>query len=73
MRDGNSVVRADPRVTMQTSRWWRRDYSQIAAKMTALGPNVENLGTTVKGITLKCPSAKLSDSKRSTARLWRYR
>ena len=30
-----------------------RDYGQIAAKMTALGPNVENLGTTVKGITLK--------------------
>ena len=30
-----------------------RDYGAIAAKMGALGPNVENLGTVVKGITLK--------------------
>ena len=30
-----------------------RDYSAIAQKMQALGPNVENLGTVVKGITLK--------------------
>ncbi len=30
-----------------------RDYGAIADKMTALGPNVEKLGTTVKGITLK--------------------
>jgi nitrate reductase alpha subunit len=30
-----------------------RDYGAIAAKMGSLGPNVENLGTVVKGITLK--------------------
>ncbi len=30
-----------------------RDYGAIAAKMSALGPNVENLGTVVKGVTLK--------------------
>jgi nitrate reductase / nitrite oxidoreductase, alpha subunit len=30
-----------------------RDYAAIAAKMSALGPNVETVGTTVKGITLK--------------------
>jgi nitrate reductase alpha subunit len=32
-----------------------RDYGAIAAKMSALGPNVEKLGTVVKGITLKQP------------------
>ncbi|MEI6620457.1 MAG: nitrate reductase subunit alpha [Actinomycetes bacterium] len=30
-----------------------RDYGAIGAKMTSLGPNVEKLGTTVKGVTLK--------------------
>ena len=30
-----------------------RDYRAIAQKMQSLGPNVENLGTVVKGITLK--------------------
>lgn len=30
-----------------------RDYSAIALKMSTLGPNVEKLGTVVKGITLK--------------------
>jgi nitrate reductase alpha subunit len=30
-----------------------RDYPATFARMTALGPNVENLGTVVKGITLK--------------------
>ena len=30
-----------------------RDYGQIATKMASLGPNVENLGTVVKGVTLK--------------------
>ena len=34
-----------------------RDYSAIAAKMGALGPNVENLGTVVKGITLMQPKS----------------
>ncbi len=42
-----------PGVTMPNLAVVERDYGQIAAKMTALGPNVENLGTTVKGITLK--------------------
>ncbi len=31
----------------------QRDYPALAQMMTALGPNVENLGTTVKGITVK--------------------
>ncbi|MBI1378309.1 MAG: nitrate reductase subunit alpha [Frankiales bacterium] len=30
-----------------------RDYGAIAAKMASLGPNVESLGTVVKGVTLK--------------------
>lgn len=30
-----------------------RDYAAVAEKMQTLGPNVENLGTVVKGITLK--------------------
>jgi nitrate reductase alpha subunit len=30
-----------------------RDYSAVALKMSTLGPNIEKLGTVVKGITLK--------------------
>jgi nitrate reductase alpha subunit len=30
-----------------------RDYGAVAEKMATLGPNVENLGTVVKGVTLK--------------------
>ena len=30
-----------------------RDYTAVGEMMTALGPNVERLGTTVKGVTLK--------------------
>ena len=30
-----------------------RDYAAVGAQMSALGPNVERLGTTVKGVTLK--------------------
>jgi len=33
-----------------------RDYGAIAAKMGTLGPNVENLGTVVKGVTLRQPA-----------------
>ncbi len=32
-----------------------RDYAAVGAQMSALGPNVERLGTSVKGITLKQP------------------
>ncbi len=42
-----------PGVTMPNLVTVERDYGAVAAKMTALGPNVENLGTVVKGITLK--------------------
>ncbi len=42
-----------PGQTMPNLAVVERDYGAIADKMTALGPNVENLGTTVKGITLK--------------------
>ena len=34
-----------------------RDYGGVADRMSALGPNVENLGTVVKGITLKQPES----------------
>jgi nitrate reductase alpha subunit len=34
-----------------------RDYGATAAKMAALGPNVETLGTVVKGVTLKQPES----------------
>jgi nitrate reductase alpha subunit len=42
-----------PGKTMPNLVLVERDYSAIAQKMAALGPNVENLGTVVKGITLK--------------------
>lgn len=42
-----------PGKTMPSLVVVERDYAHIAAKMSALGPNVENLGTVVKGITLK--------------------
>lgn len=42
-----------PGKTMPSLVVVERDYANIAAKMSALGPNVENLGTVVKGITLK--------------------
>jgi nitrate reductase alpha subunit len=35
----------------------QRDYGAVAAMMTSLGPNVENLGTVVKGVTLKQPDS----------------
>ena len=42
-----------PGQTMPSLVVVERDYGAIAAKMSSLGPNVENLGTVVKGITLK--------------------
>ena len=42
-----------PGKTMPSLVVVERDYANVAAKMSALGPNVENLGTVVKGITLK--------------------
>ncbi|MFM8621564.1 MAG: nitrate reductase subunit alpha [Candidatus Nanopelagicaceae bacterium] len=42
-----------PGKTMPTLVTVERDYSAIAQKMQTLGPNVENLGTVVKGVTLK--------------------
>ncbi len=35
-----------------------RDYAAVGEMMTALGPNVERLGTSVKGVTLK-PEAEV--------------
>jgi nitrate reductase / nitrite oxidoreductase, alpha subunit len=34
-----------------------RDFGAVAAKMASLGPNVETLGTVVKGVTLKQPES----------------
>ena len=42
-----------PGKTMPTLVVVERDYAAIGAKMSALGPNVETLGTVVKGVTLK--------------------
>lgn len=42
-----------PGKTMPNLVTVERDYAAIAQKMQTLGPNVENLGTVVKGITLK--------------------
>ncbi len=42
-----------PGKTMPNLVTVERDYSAIALKMSTLGPNVENLGTVVKGVTLK--------------------
>jgi nitrate reductase / nitrite oxidoreductase, alpha subunit len=44
---------AIPGQTMPALVVVERDFGAIAEKMTALGPNVENLGTVVKGVTLK--------------------
>jgi len=42
-----------PGKTMPNLAVVERDFGAIAEKMAALGPNIENLGTVVKGITLK--------------------
>ncbi len=42
-----------PGRTMPNLAVVERNYGEISAMMTALGPNVENLGTVVKGVTLK--------------------
>ncbi len=44
---------AIPGVTMPALTVVERNYPAIGEMMVALGPNVENLGTVVKGITLK--------------------
>jgi len=44
---------AIPGKTMPSLTVVTRNYGEIAEMMTALGPNVENLGTVVKGVTLK--------------------
>jgi nitrate reductase alpha subunit len=47
-----------PGRTMPAFSIVERDYAAIGEMMTALGPNVETLGTNVKGITLK-PAAEV--------------
>jgi nitrate reductase / nitrite oxidoreductase, alpha subunit len=47
-----------PGVTMPAFALVERDYGAVAEMMTALGPNVEKLGTSVKGVTLK-PAAEV--------------
>jgi len=47
-----------PGVTMPGFALVERDYGAVAEMMTALGPNVEKLGTSVKGVTLK-PAAEV--------------
>ena len=42
-----------PGKTMPTVVVVERDYAAVGEMMTALGPNVERLGTSVKGVTLK--------------------
>ncbi|MGA7833576.1 MAG: molybdopterin dinucleotide binding domain-containing protein, partial [Acidimicrobiales bacterium] len=42
-----------PGRTMPTLVTVERDFGAVGEMMTALGPNVEDLGTTVKGVTLK--------------------
>jgi nitrate reductase alpha subunit len=42
-----------PGKTMPSLIVVERDYAAIGAKMSALGPNVENIGTIVKGVQLK--------------------
>jgi len=44
-----------PGKTMPTIAVVERDYGAIAEMMSALGPNVENIGTAVKGVVLKQP------------------
>ncbi len=46
-----------PGKTMPNLAVVQRNYGEIAAMMTALGPNVETLGTVVKGVTLKQPDS----------------
>jgi nitrate reductase / nitrite oxidoreductase, alpha subunit len=47
-----------PGQTMPAIALVERDYGAVAEMMTALGPNVERLGTSVKGVTLK-PAAEV--------------
>jgi len=47
-----------PGVTMPAFALVERDYGAVGQMMTALGPNVEKLGTSVKGVTLK-PAAEV--------------
>jgi len=47
-----------PGKTMSAFAVVERDYASIGEMMTALGPNVEMLGTSVKGVTIK-PSAEV--------------
>ncbi len=51
-------TRPAPGVTMPSVTLVRRDYGAVAQMMTALGPDVERLGTTVKGVTLR-PAAEV--------------
>lgn len=52
-----------PGQTMPSFVTVERDYANVGAMMTALGPNVERLGTTVKGISLK-PEAEVEYLRR---------
>jgi nitrate reductase / nitrite oxidoreductase, alpha subunit len=52
-----------PGVTMPAVALVERNYPEVAAMMTALGPNVERLGTTVKGVTLR-PADEVERLKR---------
>ena len=47
-----------PGRTMPAFTLVERDYAAVGQMMTALGPNVEKLGTSVKGVTLK-PAAEV--------------
>ena len=51
----NGDVDPIPGKTMPTIAVVERDYGAVAEMMSALGPNVENLGTAVKGVVLKQP------------------
>jgi nitrate reductase / nitrite oxidoreductase, alpha subunit len=52
-----------PGRTMPALAVVERDYGAVAAKMVALGPKIDELGMTVKGITLK-PTAEIESLKR---------
>ncbi len=53
-----------PGRTMPALTVVERDYGAVAEKMVALGPKVEELGTTTKGVTLK-PTAEVEELKRT--------
>ncbi len=55
---------AVPGRTMPNLTVVERDYGAIAEQMVALGPKVETLGTTVKGITLK-PEREVEELRRA--------